>query len=187
MGDPDEKKFTQADVDRIVAERLARETTKHEAELAAEKKKSASAEKLKADNDKLKADLAAKDEAGKTAMEKLQGDFEKRVSVLEEKNKTLEADKAANDLKALKVERAAAGNYPPWYAERVVGSTAEEIDADLKVLHAKAGDRNFGAGGGSGGNPTPKFTRAQIKAMTPEEYEKNETAILDAMAKGEIK
>ncbi|MCD0450774.1 DUF4355 domain-containing protein [Actinocorallia sp. API 0066] len=103
-----DKTFTQADLDRLIAERLKREREKY------------------ADYDELKQRAQAADQAAdssKTELQKLTA----RVEAAEKKA-------AASELKALKSEIAQAKGLTPSQARRLQGSTREELEADADDL-----------------------------------------------------
>lgn len=110
-----EKVFTQADLDRVVKERIDRERKKY------------------ADYDELK-----------KSKEELEALKRGELSELERERKEKEALKAAkeaaeaevNFLKTgqLKARLLAASNLPLDLADRVIGSTEEEIKSDIEVL-----------------------------------------------------
>ena len=114
-GNKPDKTFTQADVDRLVKDRLERERKKY------------------ADYDDLK---KAKDE-----LEKLkQGELSELEKERQEKE-TLKAAKAAadaeiNELRTgqMKVRLLAAASLPPELADRLKGTTEEEIKADIEEV-----------------------------------------------------
>ncbi|HZN75888.1 MAG TPA: hypothetical protein VFC00_30020 [Micromonosporaceae bacterium] len=106
--------FSQADVDRIVRERLAREREKF------------------SDYDDLKA-RAAEGDKNKTALERVL----EKVSGLEER--ATKAERAA-----LRSEVATAKKLPAWMAKRLTGDTREALESDademLAALKAEAGE-----------------------------------------------
>lgn len=106
---PVDKTFTQADVDRIVADRLRRERERF------------------ADYDDLKQRAQAAD-ASKSDLEKLAA----RVEAAEKKAADMEA-------KALRAEVAQAKGLTPAQARRLQGSTKEELEADADDLLASFG------------------------------------------------
>ncbi|MEU5950333.1 DUF4355 domain-containing protein [Micromonospora sp. NPDC047465] len=125
--------FTQADVDRIVRERLAREREKY------------------ADYDELKSKAGEADK-NKSALDKLL----EKVSGLEERASKAEAA-------ALRADVAQAKGLTPAQAKRLHGSTREELEADadellsmFKPAEGKGGDGGKdgdgkGTGDGDGG------------------------------------
>ena len=104
--------FSQADVDRIVAERLER----------AERKAADKAEKARQD-----AEAQALKEQGKfqELYQKAQADLER-----------LAAEKRALELAALRRDAAAKHQLPAVLVDRLRGETAEELDADAQQLLA---------------------------------------------------
>lgn len=110
--DPDEgKTFTQAELDRIVQDRLAKEKAKY------------------ADYDELKAKAAKLDEvqaASKTDLEKLTEQIE-----------GLKKAQAQADEKALRAEVAMAKGLTAAQAKRLAGTSREELEADAdEILEA---------------------------------------------------
>lgn len=107
----DDKTFTQADVDRIVQDRLAQEKKKY------------------ADYDDLKAKAARADEqaaSSKTDLEKLTEQID-----------GLKKAQAEADQKALRAEVAMAKGLTAAQAKRLAGTTKEELEADAdEILEA---------------------------------------------------
>jgi len=133
-----EKLFTQADIDKLIKERLDREKVKSE-----------------------KAIAAAKAEAERQALE-AQGNYQK----LYEAEKA-QREAAINEMKALHLanmrrEVATAYNVPNGLAARLVGETREDLEADAKELMAslpKASAPSLdGLAGGSRSNGKPGMT-----------------------------
>lgn len=128
------KTFTQADVDRILKERLDRE--KANAAKAADR---------------------AKQEAERKALEEQQ-----KYQELYEKEKA-EREKALAEMTALQIQNlrrevAATLNIPPGLASRLQGTTQDEIEADAKQLlaslpKAPVPSLDGRAGGGKAGKP----------------------------------
>lgn len=104
------KTFTQADLDRIVAERLTREKSKY------------------ADYDELKAKASKLDE--QEAANK--SDIEKATAAATEAAKRAEEA----ELRALRLEVAGDKGLSPSQAKRLVGTTREELEADADELLA---------------------------------------------------
>ncbi len=82
-------------------------------------------------------------------------------------------------------EISASDDFQGWLSRQtnMVKRAAAEGDAKdvIEVI-----DRYKAAVGIGGKQKKPRFTRAQIAAMTPEQFEKNEAAIDQAVANGEI-
>ena len=143
-----EKKFSQSGVDKIVQERLARERAKFsdydEIRAELEATRAAHAE-LKAENTDLKAQLADQAEKMKDS-----------------------------ELRNLKAEIAKKAGLSEALADRLQGSTEEELLADAKRLAEAMGP---GPKVGEGTNPPtgPKrpLTRSEVKKMTYEEIAQN--------------
>jgi hypothetical protein len=130
---PDEgdKKFTQEDLDRVVADRLKRETSKY------------------SDYDELKAKAAKLDEAEASRKSDDQKLLE-RVEAAE--RKAAEADDRVGKAEANALRLSVAGDkkLPPSLAKRLSGSTREELEADadelLESVKPDEGDKSGGAG-----------------------------------------
>lgn len=105
-----DKTFTQADLDRILADRLSREKGKY------------------ADYDDLKAKAAKLDE--QEAANK--SDIEKATAAAAEAAERA----AAAELRALRLEVAGDKGLSPSQAKRLVGTTREELEADADELLA---------------------------------------------------
>ncbi|MDI9398084.1 MAG: DUF4355 domain-containing protein [Euryarchaeota archaeon] len=144
----DDKKFSQSDVDKIVQERLARERAKFsdydEIRAELEATRAAHAE-LKAENTDLKAQIAERDSKLKDS-----------------------------ELKAQKAEIARKAGLSEALADRLQGTTEEELLADAKRLAEAMGP---GPKVGEGTNPptgAPRpLTRSEVKKMTYEEIFQN--------------
>lgn len=106
----EEKKFTQAELDLIIKERLEREKRRAE-EIAAKAKEKAEAEAL------------AKNQ-----------EWEKLAKQREEELVRLNAELEAAKLAELRSSIARKVNLPDALVSRLVGKTAEEIEADAKKL-----------------------------------------------------
>lgn len=122
------KSFSQADVDRIVADRLKRE-----------KEKYADYDDLKGKAEKLK-DIEA---AQMTEQEKAQA----KIAELEAKNAETEAKVRAMEITKLRSKLLSEAGLPADLADRVRGETEEEIKADLESLKAIVKPKNVGGGG----------------------------------------
>lgn len=105
---PDAGTLTQADVDKIVNERLKRERAKY------------------ADYDDLKAKAEAADKAG----EKDKSEVAQLTSQMEKLNKDLADERRQRHI----VEVAASKGLTPAHAKRLTGSTREEIEASADEL-----------------------------------------------------
>lgn len=124
--DDEGKTFTQADIDRIVADRLSREKNKY-----------SDYEDLKAKAEKFdQAEAANKSEADK----------------LRDENEALKAKVSAGESKALRAQIAMEKGLTAAQAKRLVGSTQEELEADAdEILEAFPSQ-----GGGTKPPPTTK-------------------------------
>jgi len=138
----EEKTFTQAELDTIIADRLKRE--KEKAELAAKK---------------------AEEEAERKKLEE-QGQYKEALEA--EKKKREEAEEKARllEVNAIKARVAAKHNLPEPLVLRLQGETEEEIEADAKSLAGAlpAPSLNNDANRGSKvGDSTPQRTEEEIQ------------------------
>lgn len=143
-----DKTFTQAEVDRIVADRLKREREQ-------------TAQRY-ADYDQLKA-KAAEADSSKTELQKLG----ERVTAAEKRA----ADAEARQLRA---EVAQAKGLTPAQAKRLTGSTKEELETDadelLESFGGKKDDAKPGEGDGDGTDgkdEAPSFFGRPKERLTP--------------------
>lgn len=138
-----EKTFTQADVDRVVADRLERE-----------RKKYAEFDNYK----KAKEELDALKEGQKTELEKAQtaqSKAEAKAAELEAKIKTLE-------LNALKSKLASEAGLPAELSDRIRGDDETAIKADIEVLKKVIPQK---PAGGSGMPPSSAKTPSDLQAL----------------------
>ncbi|HOO54751.1 MAG TPA: DUF4355 domain-containing protein [Methanothrix sp.] len=147
MADED-KKFTQEDVDKIVQERLARERAKF------------------SDYDQIKAEL----EATRTSHAELKAENTDLKAQIAERDGKLKD----SELKAQKIEIATKAGLSEALADRLRGTTPDELEADAKRLAEAMGP---GPSVGSGTNPPTgakkPLTRSDVKKMSPEEITAN--------------
>lgn len=125
-------KFTQADLDRIVNERLERERTKSQKDAA-----------------KAQADAEAK---VLTEQGKYKELFEKQQADLQ----AAQAEARQASIKVMQRDIASKTNLPLALAERLRGETLEEMEADAKNILAalpKPAAPNINASNGAGGAP----------------------------------
>ena len=128
-----ERTFTQADVDRIITERLTKEKAK--AESMATK---------------------AREDAERKAAEE-QGKFRELYEAAQQRIAETEARLKAAEIASIKREIAGRLNMPQALANRLQGETLEEIEADAKELMAalpKPAAPNINSGTGNGATPT---------------------------------
>ena len=128
-----ERTFTQADVDRIITERLTKEKAK--AESMATK---------------------AREDAERKAAEE-QGKFRELYEAAQQRIAETEARLKAAEIASIKREVAGKLNMPQALANRLQGGTLEEIEADAKELMAalpKPAAPNINSGTGNGATPT---------------------------------
>ena len=127
-----ERTFTQADVDRLIGERIAKERTKAE-QLATK----------------------AREEAERKAAEE-QGKYQELYEAAQRRIADTEAKLKAAEIAGIKREVAARLNMPAALANRLQGETAEDIEADAKELMAalpKPTAPNINSGTGNGATP----------------------------------
>ena len=128
-----ERTFTQADVDRIINERLAKERSK--AETMAVK---------------------AREEAERKAAEE-QGKYQELYQAAQKRIEETEARLKAAEIASIKREVAARLNMPAALANRLQGEDEATIEADAKALMAalpKPAAPNINSGTGNGAAPT---------------------------------
>lgn len=128
-----ERTFTQADVDRIITERLTKEKAK--AESMATK---------------------AREDAERKAAEE-QGKFRELYEAAQQRIAETEARLKAAEIASIKREVAGRLNMPQALANRLQGETLEDIEADAKELLAalpKPAAPNINSGTGNGATPT---------------------------------
>lgn len=147
MADED-KKFSQSDVDKIVQERLARERAKF------------------SDYDEIRAELEAT-RADHAALKAENTDLKAQIAERDSKMKD-------SELKAQKAEIAKKAGLSEALADRLQGTTEEELLADATRLAESIGP---GPKVGEGTNPPVgakrPLTRADVKKMTYEEIFQN--------------
>ena len=137
--------FTQADVDRIINERLAKERTK--ADEKANK---------------------AREEAERKAAEE-QGKYQELYEAAQRRIADTEAKLKAAEIASLKREVAQRHNMPVALAQRLQGEDEATIEADAKELMAalpKPTAPNINSGTGNGATPTAgAMSEAEKKEM----------------------
>lgn len=127
-----ERTFTQADVDRIITERLAKERSKAESMAA-----------------------KAREEAERKAAEE-QGKYQELYQKAQQQVAELEAKLKAAEIASIKREVAARLNMPAALADRLQGEDEASIEADAKALLAalpKPTAPNINSGTGNGATP----------------------------------
>lgn len=137
-----EAKFTQADLDRILGERLAKEKQRT-AEAAA--KATAEAERKAAEE---------------------QGEFQKLYQQTQAQLAQLAAEKRALEAAALRRDVASKVNLPSALIDRLQGETYEELEADAKSLIAalpKPAAPNINAGAPAGVPPSGVMSEDERK------------------------
>lgn len=170
------KTYTQAELDSMFEERVARERKKY------------------ADYNDLKKQSAELAELKKSQMSEL----EKLQTALAEKDKALqerEAELTGIKLERVKTAKLAEAGVPLEWSDSVHGSTEEEITASVLKLAGRLKVSPGGAAQGAGktglnepGNSF-KMTRAELAEKSKDRawYEKNREAIMQAMATGDIR
>lgn len=129
---PQERTFTQADVDRLIGERLAKERSK--AETMATK---------------------AREEAERKAAEE-QGKYQELYEKAKRESAELESKLKAAEIASIKRDVAARLNMPTALALRLQGDDEASIEADAKSLMAalpKPAAPNINSGTGNGATP----------------------------------
>ncbi|DBA35106.1 MAG: hypothetical protein PHU82_02665 [Candidatus Pacebacteria bacterium] len=196
MSENDEKKFTQEDVNKIVGERLKNHVPKadFEALQAKNKELETANSKLTIERDTLKTKVEELESAGKTEVEKANAKAEAVAKELADMKAAAEKrEKYDAGIKEInsKVSEAQLGKGAAEYVAvnfRPGDDPVKFLETHMPLMKTSYPPPNVGDGGrGSGNPPKTSFTRQQIKDMTPEEFSKNESAIHEAMAKGEIK
>lgn len=115
-------------------------------------------------------DKAAKDrEAAEAAALAEQGKYKELYDAEKQRAEKAMAEMQTLQLQALRRDVAAKVGLPPQLATRLMGETAEDIEADAKALleslpRPTAPDLNGGAGAGSRGGQ-PQYTEAQLREM----------------------
>jgi hypothetical protein len=143
----DEKKFTQAELDQHIKERLQREKAKGD-----------------------QAIKEAKEKADEEAL-KQQGEFKKLAELNEQKAKDLEAKLASRELLDKKAAIAKKVGLPDGLAARLIGDTDEAIEADAKALFdslPKSSKAALGATnpGGNNNGSKPQTSRELIASLS---------------------
>lgn len=176
----DEKKFGQADLDRLISERLAAEKKKHDQALADERAKAgktaeekAELERAQAERDSKEKITAAQTRAVQAEAKGIARDLGARPDRLAAILKQADLSKAATDdgdvdEAAVKTAvEAVLKDYPEWKADK---TTTTRSGGDL---------------GGHGGDK-PTFTRKEIEDMSSEERVKRIDEINAALADGRV-
>ena len=138
-----EKTFTQADLDRLVSDRLERERKKY------------------ADYDALKAAKAELDKLKEGQMSELDK-AKQGLGAAQAKVTELEAKIKAMELSALKARLAAAAGLPSELADRIRGDDETAIKADIEVLKKVIPQK---PAGGSGMPPSSAKTPSDLQAL----------------------
>lgn len=172
-----EGKLTQAEVDAIVADRLARE-----------RKKYADYSDLK----KASEELAELKKSQMTELEKLKADLAEKDKLLQEKDTVI----TGFTLKEMKAAKLAEAGVAAEWIDSVSGNTEEEVAASVTRLAARLKVEPPKAAQGAGQTGLQRqsesllgMTRAELaeKSKDIEWYRKNQDAIMKALEKGEIK
>jgi hypothetical protein len=149
-----ERKFTQADVDRFISDRLQREKATH-----------GDNEALKAENIALKAQLTTEQST----------------------RSALEGKQAVRDEADLKAKIATEEKLPAALIVALTGKTEPELRAHAKLLVAGIGPGPaIGSATNPASPPSQRFTREQVEKMRPEEITKNWATIEAQMADGSL-
>lgn len=172
-----EGKLTQAEVDAIVADRLARERKKY------------------ADYSDLKRaaeELAELKKSQMTEVEKLKAELAEKDALLQSKDQELSSLK----LERVKAAKLAEAGVAAEWIDSVSGTTEEEVAASVTKLAARLKVEPPRAAQGAGqtgiqnqNSSLSGMTRAELaeKSKDIEWYRKNQDAIMKALERGEIK
>ena len=172
-----EGKLTQAEVDAIVADRLARE-----------RKKYADYSDLK----KASEELAELKKSQMTEVEKMKAELAEKDALLQSKDQELSGLK----LERVKAAKLAEAGVSAEWIDSVSGSTEEEVAASVTKLAARLKVEPPKAAQGAGqpgiqnqNSSLSGMTRAELaeKSKDIEWYRKNQDAIMKALERGEIK
>lgn len=172
-----EGKLTQAEVDAIVADRLARE-----------RKKYADYSDLK----KAAEELAELKKSQMTEVEKMKAELAEKDALLQSKDQELSGLK----LERVKAAKLAEAGVAAEWIDSVSGSTEEEVAASVTKLAARLKVEPPRAAQGAGqtgiqnqNSSLSGMTRAELaeKSKDIEWYRKNQDAIMKALERGEIK
>lgn len=179
-------------VEDIVKDRLAQNNKARDKELEAKLAEYADYDDLQTENEKLKS--AGQSEAEKLiarieAAEKKTEAAEKKASELAANEEKRQKHDAALKEIGTKIKAAQLGKGVSDYLAinfRPGDDPTEFLERHMPLMKSSYPPSSVGDAGRGGGSPTTKFTKQQIKDMSPEEFEKNQPAIHEAMAKGEI-
>lgn len=173
-----EKAFTQGDLDRILGEKLAKERTKFETQLAEAQANAGKSEleRITAERDKFKDQAENGSKAGAENLAKAEAKVialvagardDRLTKVVAEADLTgvVDDDGEVDETKLKAAIDKVLVDYPEW--KKTPGKSGGEL------------------GGGAGGDK-PTFTRKQIQDMTPAERVKRLDEINEAMAAGRI-
>ena len=172
-----EGKLTQAEVDAIVADRLARE-----------RKKYADYSDLK----KASEELAELKKRQMTEVEKMKAELAEKEALLQSKDQELSGLK----LERIKAAKLAEAGVAGEWIDSVSGTTEEEVATSVTKLAVRLKVEPHKAAQGAGqtgiqrqGDGLPVMTRAELaeKSKDIDWYRKNQDAIMKALEKGEIK
>ena len=172
-----EGKLTQAEVDAIVADRLARELKKY-----------ADYSDLK----KASEELAELKKSQMTEVEKMKAELAEKEALLQSKDQELSGLK----LERIKVAKLAEAGVAAEWIDSLSGTTEEEVVTSVTKLAARLKVEPSKAAQGAGQTGIQRqsdsllgMTRAELaeKSKDIEWYRKNQDAIMKALEKGEIK
>jgi hypothetical protein len=173
-------KFTQADLDRVIGERLSAEQAKWQKKLD-----DAQALAGKSETDKL---TIERDQATQRAQEATQKAAE-RVAKTEAKVAAIAAGARPDRLDAIIRTADLTGAVKDGDVdEAAVKAAVEKVLGDFEEWKAKPGGPTQSGGelNGGGGDGKPTFTRKQLEEMPPEEMAARIDEINDAIADGRV-
>ena len=124
------KTFTQEEVNEIIKERLAREKEKY-------KDYETLSKKVK--------EMEEKEKASMPEVEKLKAELEETKKLLEMKDEEVRQHALHN----LKLELLDAEGLPKFWAKRILGTTEEEIKADIAEIKKLLGEKKENVGKGT--------------------------------------
>lgn len=173
-----EKSFTEAEVEATVEKRLKRERKAWEAQLDKEKKKASMDEAERSKTEKKEAEDRA--EGALKELDSARIEYEAKFAAMSAGAKP---ERVAQIMRLADLAEVSVTDGIP--DAKGIETAIKTVKADLPELFGSTTPPRSGGDMG-GGSQTPTFTRAQVKAMGPAEYEKNREAIMAATKAGRI-